>query len=151
MSTNQNSTGTAAASTPIDSNLDALAKADTLAASMNKQVIGVKVAIAGFAAASAAGLAIMGLAPAPGGIIGGTFFVIGAAIMLSVIGASAKARPAAFKRRYGIMIAAWALIYVATVGLGMTVLLGNEVFWIAGAVLSALPGLWFLLQTRSAK
>ncbi|PWD51537.1 hypothetical protein C8046_13605 [Serinibacter arcticus] len=140
-----------AATTGPASAADALAKADALAAGMNKQVIGVQVAVGGFALASVAGLAIMGLAPAPGGIIGGTFFIVGAAIMLSVIGASAKARPAAFKRRYGLMIATWALVYVAVVALGMTVLLGNEAFWIVGAVASAIPGLWFLLQTRSAK
>ena len=131
--------------TPPTSPAETLAKADALAASLNKQVIGVKVAIASYASASLAGLLIMGLAPAPGGIIGGTAMLMGAAVMLSVVGASAKARPVGFKRRYLTMIGAWAIIYTAVVAAGFTLFEGNTAFWIIGALLSIVPGVWFLL------
>ena len=124
---------------------DAVAQADAVANRLAKEVVGVRVAIAAYACASLAGLLIMGLAPAPGGIIGGTAFLMGAAIMLGVIGASAKARPVGFNRRYLTMIAAWAVIYTAVVTLGLTAFDGSTVFWIIGAFLSTIPGFWFLL------
>ena len=43
------------------------------------------VILAGFAAASLIGLLILGLVPAPGGVIGGTVFIVGASIALAVV------------------------------------------------------------------
>lgn len=123
----------------------ALDAADRSAERMHRQTIGVRVAMAGFASASLVGLVVLGLVPAPGGVIGGTAFVVGAAIALGVVGATAKARSADFTRRYLVTIAIWAVFYVAAVVIGSTVFPGVAAFWIPVAILSAVPGAWFAL------
>lgn len=129
----------------------ALAAADRSAERMRTQTIAVRVAMAGFAAASLIGLLILGLVPAPGGVIGGTVFIVGASIALAVVGASAKARTAGFTRRYLLTIGIWAVFYVAAVVIGATLLPGVASFWIPAAVLSALPGAWFAMVGAAAR
>ena len=58
----------------------ALDAADRSSAAVRGRTIAVRVAMLCFAFASLAGLLILGLVPAPGGIIGGTAFIVGAAI-----------------------------------------------------------------------
>lgn len=124
---------------------EALAAADRSAEALRKQTIAVRVAMAGFAIASLAGVIILGLVPMPGGMIGGLTFILGSAVALAVVGATAKARPKAFTRRYLLTIGIWAAIYVATMLIGMNLLPGVAAFWIPAAIVSALPGLWFAI------
>lgn len=124
---------------------EALAAADRSAEALRKRTVSIQVAMTGFALASLAGVLILGLAPMPGNMIGGLTFILAAAIALAVVGATAKARPVAFMRRYLVAIGVWAVIYVVALMLGMNVFPGDAAFWIPAAVVSALPGLWFVI------
>ena len=123
---------------------EALAAVDRSAETMRRQTIAIRVAMAAFAIASLAGVLILGLVPMPGSMIGGLTFILGAAIALAVVGATAKARPAAFTRRYVLTIGIWAVLYVAALMVGYTLLPGVAAFWVPAAIATALPGLWFV-------
>lgn len=130
----------------------ALALAQQHRSSVAKPVIAVRVAMAGFAMASAAALLIMGLVDGIGSVIGSTAMLFGAIIALLTVAAPAqkKVREKNFTRRYLVAILSWGVIYAATVWAGISFFPGAPLFWIAGAVLSAVPAAWFALSQASA-
>ncbi|MCW4457264.1 hypothetical protein [Microbacterium sp. MPKO10] len=129
----------------------ALERAESSSAALRKHTIGVRVAMACFALASAIAMLMFGFVPLPGGIIGGTFFAVGAAVSLSIVGVTARARSRDFTRRYLIAIFSWAIIYVAALLVGWVAFeQAPAVVWIIGAVLVAVPGAWFAI-TSSGK
>lgn len=131
----------------LESAAAALAAAGSSAVAIRKETIGMVVAMSAFAAASAIGVLCLGFVARPGGILSGTAFIVGASVALAVVGATAKARPRGFQRRYLTAIGVWTLLYLAVVLIGFRVLGPDTppVFWIVGAVIVAVPGTWFTL------
>lgn len=131
-----------------------LAAADELAAGMRKDVSAMAVAVAGSGIGSATAMLIIGLVGmngSVGAIVAGTIFLIGSMIPLLVVGVTAKAKAAAFTRRYLFTIGAWGVIYAVGMIIGGFLLPGVAAFWIPVAILSAVPGLWFAFRSRSVR
>lgn len=131
---------------------EALALADRSTARLSKRVIAMRVAVAGLGAGSLASLLILGLVSGIGAVIGSLAMIFGALIALVVVAAPAqgKVREKNFARRYLTMVLAWGVIYGAVVVLGMNFFRDAALFWIVGAVLSAIPAAWFVLSGAKA-
>lgn len=129
-----------------------LEQAERSAQALRKQTIGTTVAMVLFALASSAAVLIFGFGSGLGRVIGGTAFVVSAAIALVVVATTAKARSRDFTRRYLTTVGLWAVIYTLFVVSGFTIFApASSWFWVLAAVLVALPGVWFALGSHSSK
>lgn len=128
------------------STLDAVERSSTL---IVRRTRGLRWTMLTFSAATAAGLLLVGLGPRPFGIIFGTVLIAGAGGALGAAGAASSALPAGFRRRYAITIAVWTAVYAAVLLVGLLAFPGSVAFWVLGAVVSALPSMWFSLAERA--
>lgn len=135
-------------STVAQAALDAAGRSSTL---MARRTRGLRWTMLAFSAATTAGLLLVGLGPRPLGIILGTVLVAGAGGALGGAGAAASALPAGFRRRYATTIALWTVVYAVVLVVGLLAFPGSVPFWVAGAVVSAVPGLWFSLTPRAQR
>lgn len=132
--------------TSARSALDAVERSSTL---IVRRTRGLRWTMLAFSAATAAGLLLVGLGPRPFGIILGTMLIAGAGGALGAAGAASSALPSGFRRRYAITIAVWTAVYAAVLTVGLLAFPGSVAFWLLGAVVSAVPGLWFSLTDRA--
>lgn len=121
----------------------ALASADRSSSTMSKQTRALRWTMALFAVVTTIGLVLVGLAPRPAGLIAGTVMIVGAGSALGAVGATSRALPQRFRRRYAAALGLWAFLYVAVLLVGMLALPGSVAFWVTGAIICAAPGLWF--------
>lgn len=133
-------------STSARTTLDAAERSSTL---IVRRTRGLRWTMLVFSAATAAGLLLVGLGPRPVGIILGTLLVAGSGGALGAAGAASSALPRGFRRRYAITIAVWTAVYAAVLLVGLLAVSGSVAFWVLGAVVSAVPGLWFSLAERA--
>lgn len=136
---------------PSESDLvAALDQSEKSAARLHKRTAGLTVAVLGFSLASAIAVLFFGFVPRPWGIVGGVSFVVASSVVLAIVSATAKAYQRSFARRWFVTIVVWALNYVLVVVVSTTVLSPAPIwFWVCGAVLVALPGIWFTITSLS--
>lgn len=127
----------------------ALASADRSSSTMGKQTRTLRRTMVLFAVVTTIGLLLVGLAPRPAGLIAGTAMIVGAGSALGAVGATTRALPQKFRRRYAAALGLWATVYVAVLVVGLLALPGSVAFWVAGSILCAAPGLWFAIASRT--
>lgn len=112
-----------------------------------------RAAMIGLSVASAAAMLCLGLLSAPANLVAGVSFLLGAMIALQVTGTQAhRAGVPGMSVRYLVTMAVWAAAYVLVLTLGTAVFTAAPaLFWIAGAVLVALPGIGYVSADRRSE
>lgn len=112
-----------------------------------------RAAMIGFSIASAAAMLCLGLLATPVNLVAGLSFLLGSMIALQVTGTQAhRAGVPGMSVRYLVTMGVWAAAYVLVLTLGTTVFsAAPALYWIAGAVLVALPGIGYVSADRRSE